>query len=185
MFTDESRFSLGPDDKRIRIRRKQGACNQPQNITEHHAFRDGSILVLTGISLGYRTDQHIFKRGSVTALRYRDEVLEPTVRLYAAAVGPNFVLMDDNAHPLRADIVNVYLESEGIADIACQHICPNLITLEIFGMFSAVLYLHVFHLQPLLLSWKLLYKKNGDCLILRRLTTQLKAWSEDVNFAYR
>ncbi|GFV88419.1 HTH_Tnp_Tc3_2 domain-containing protein [Trichonephila clavipes] len=39
MFTDESRFALEPDDKHIRIWRKQGTCNQPQNITEHHAFR--------------------------------------------------------------------------------------------------------------------------------------------------
>ncbi|GFU46596.1 transposable element Tcb1 transposase [Trichonephila clavipes] len=89
MFTHE------PDDKHIRIWRKQGTRNQPQNITEHHAFRGGIIMVWAGISLGYRTDLHIFKRGSVTAVRYRDEVLEPIVRLYAAAAGPIFVLMDD------------------------------------------------------------------------------------------
>ncbi|GFV57883.1 HTH_Tnp_Tc3_2 domain-containing protein [Trichonephila clavipes] len=56
MFTDESRFALEPDDKRIRIWRKQGTRNQPQNITEHHAFRGGSIMAWAGISLGYRTD---------------------------------------------------------------------------------------------------------------------------------
>ncbi|GFT05606.1 transposable element Tcb1 transposase [Trichonephila clavipes] len=59
MFTDESRFALEPDDKHIRIWRKQGTRNQPQNITEHHAFRGGSIMVWAGISLGYRTDLHI------------------------------------------------------------------------------------------------------------------------------
>ncbi|GFS52612.1 transposable element Tcb1 transposase [Trichonephila clavipes] len=118
MFTDESRFSLEPDDKRIRIWRKQGTRNQPQNITEHHAFRGRSIMVWAAISLGCRTDLHIFKRGSVTAVRYRDEVLEPIVRLYAAAVGPTFVLMDDNARPYRADIVDDYLENEGIERMA-------------------------------------------------------------------
>ncbi|GFT39331.1 transposable element Tcb1 transposase [Trichonephila clavipes] len=115
MFTDESRFALEPDDKCIRIWRKQGTRNQSQNITEHHAFRGGSIMVWVGNSLGYRTDLHIFKRGSVTAVRYRDEVLEHIVRLYAAAVGLTFVLMNDNARPHRADIVDDYLESEGIA----------------------------------------------------------------------
>ncbi|GFW84737.1 uncharacterized protein TNCV_1814671 [Trichonephila clavipes] len=45
MFTDESRFALEQDDKRIRIWRKQGTCNQPQNITKHHAFRGGSNMV--------------------------------------------------------------------------------------------------------------------------------------------
>ncbi|GFW16517.1 transposable element Tcb1 transposase [Trichonephila clavipes] len=86
MFTDESRFALEPDDKRIRIWRKQGTRNQPQNITEHHAFRGRSIMVWAEI-LGYRIDMHIFKRDSVTAVRYPDEVLEPIARLYAAVVG--------------------------------------------------------------------------------------------------
>ncbi|GFU03792.1 transposable element Tcb1 transposase [Trichonephila clavipes] len=72
-------------------------------------------MVWAGISLGYRTDLHIFKRGSVTIVRYQDEILEPIVRLYAAVVDTTFVLMDDNARPHRADIVEDYLESEGIA----------------------------------------------------------------------
>ncbi|GFX11418.1 transposable element Tcb1 transposase [Trichonephila clavipes] len=126
MFTDESRFALEPDDNRIRIWRKQGTRNQPQNITEHHAFRGGSLMVWAGISLGYRTDLRIFKRGSVTAIRYRDEVLEPMVRLYAAAVGPIFVLMDDNARPHRADIVDDYLGSELIARMAWPAYSPDL-----------------------------------------------------------
>ncbi|GFW87623.1 transposable element Tcb1 transposase [Trichonephila clavipes] len=50
--------------------------------------------------------------GSVTAVRYRDEVLEPIERFYAAAVGPTFVLKDDNARPHRGDIVDDYQESE-------------------------------------------------------------------------
>ncbi|GFT60858.1 transposable element Tcb1 transposase [Trichonephila clavipes] len=128
IFTDESRFALVSDDKRIRIWRKQGTRNQPQNITEHHAFRVGSIMAWAGISLGYRTDMHIFKRGSVTAVRY--EVLEPVVRLYAAAVGPTFVLMDDNARPHRADIVDIYLESEGIARMAWPAFSPDLNHIE-------------------------------------------------------
>ncbi|GFW46843.1 hypothetical protein TNCV_2981991 [Trichonephila clavipes] len=63
-----------------------------KNITEQHAFRCGSIIVWAGISLGYRTDLHIFKRGSVTAARYRDEVLE-TIRTSqpgASLVAPGF-----------------------------------------------------------------------------------------------
>ncbi|GFS99464.1 transposable element Tcb1 transposase [Trichonephila clavipes] len=126
MFTDESRFALKPDDKRIRIWRKQGTRNQPQNITEHHAFRGGSIMVCAGISLGYRTDLHIFKRDSVMAVRYRNGVLEPTMRLYAAAVGSTSILMDDNVRSHRADIVDDYLESEGIARMAWPAYSPDL-----------------------------------------------------------
>ncbi|GFU19367.1 transposable element Tcb1 transposase [Trichonephila clavipes] len=61
MFTDESRFALEPADKCKRIWCKQGTRSQPQNIIEHHAFRGGSLMVCAGISIGYRTDLHIFK----------------------------------------------------------------------------------------------------------------------------
>ncbi|GFV71368.1 transposable element Tcb1 transposase [Trichonephila clavipes] len=130
-----SRFALEPDDKHIRIWHKQGTCNQPQNITEHHAFRGESVMVWAGISLGIpcterERDMHIFKRGSVTAVRYRDEVLEPFVRLCTAAVCPTFVLMDDNARPHRADIVDDYLESEGIERMAWPAYSPDLNPIE-------------------------------------------------------
>ena len=75
-------------------------------------------MVWAGISLGYPSDLHIFKCDCVTAFRYLNEVLEPIVRLYAAADGPTFVLMDNNAHPYRDAIVDDYLESEGIARMA-------------------------------------------------------------------
>ncbi|GFW24289.1 transposable element Tcb1 transposase [Trichonephila clavipes] len=87
-------------------------------------------MVWAGISLGYRTDLHIFKRGSVTTVRNRYEVLESIVRLYAAAVGPTFVLMDDNARPHRADIVDDYLESEVIARMAWPAYSPDLNPIE-------------------------------------------------------
>ncbi|KFM63379.1 hypothetical protein X975_08812, partial [Stegodyphus mimosarum] len=70
MFTDESRFALEPDDKRIRLWRKQRTHNQSQNITEHHAFRGGSIMMWAGISLAYHTDMRTFKRGSLMVVRY-------------------------------------------------------------------------------------------------------------------
>ena len=69
-------------------------------------------MMWVGILLRYRTDLHIFKRGSMTAVRYRDEVLEPIVRLYAAVAGLTFVLMDDNARPHRDAIVGVSLPGE-------------------------------------------------------------------------
>ena len=104
MFIDESRFTVEPVEKRIRIWREQG----------------------------YHTDLHIFKRRSVTAVPYRDEVLEPIVILYAAAVGPTYVLMDDNARPHRAAIVYDYLESEGIARMAWPAYSPDLNPIENF-----------------------------------------------------
>ena len=52
------------------------------------------------------------------AVRYRDEVLEPFVRLCVAAVGPTFVLRDDNGLPHRVAIVNEYLENKRMVHMA-------------------------------------------------------------------
>ena len=65
MFTIESRFALKPHNNCVRVQREQDACNRPENITEHHIFRDGSIIVWTEISLGYRND--VYRRCSVKA----------------------------------------------------------------------------------------------------------------------
>ena len=37
------------------------------------------------------------KQGSVTAVQYQDEIVDPIVKLYAKAVDLSFVLTDDNA----------------------------------------------------------------------------------------
>ena len=105
-----------------------------------------------GVSLGYRTDLHIFKRCWVTTVRYRNDVLELTVRFYAAGVRYTFVLMDGNSRRHRATIVDVNLENERIVCMGGQYISLNLIPLKIFEMLLVVLYLHVSHFQTLLLS---------------------------------
>lgn len=70
-----------------------------------------------GVSSGFIEISHRsknFKHGSVTCSRYQDAVLDPAVRLYAAAFGTIFILLDDNARTLTAMILNDYLDSEGI-----------------------------------------------------------------------
>ena len=71
-----------------------------------------------------------FKRDPVTGVQYRDKVLEHIVRLYAAAVDNIFVLMDDDAPPNRAAIVDDYLESEGIARMSWPAYSPYLNSIE-------------------------------------------------------
>ena len=61
---------------------------------------------------------------------YWDEVLEPIVRLYTAAVGPTFVLMDDNARSHGATIIDDYLESEEIACMAWPAYSPDFNPIE-------------------------------------------------------
>ena len=47
-----------------------------------------------------KTDLYIIETGTLTAMRYCNEILDQFVRPYAGAIGQRFILMDDNAHPL-------------------------------------------------------------------------------------
>ena len=71
-------------------------------------------MVWAAMSLGGHTDLHVFHGGNVTGVRYRDEILNAYVRLYAAAIGNGFILMDDNARYHRAVLFEDYLKSQGL-----------------------------------------------------------------------
>ncbi|GFY01181.1 transposable element Tcb2 transposase [Trichonephila clavipes] len=86
LFSDESRFSVHPDNRRIFIWRDRG-------------------------------NLYIIRDGPLTARRYRDEILRPIVVPYAAAIGDDFILMDDNCRPPRAKLVEDFLFEEGIIRI--------------------------------------------------------------------
>uniref|UniRef100_A0A674C2S0 Transposase Tc1-like domain-containing protein n=1 Tax=Salmo trutta TaxID=8032 RepID=A0A674C2S0_SALTR len=111
LFTDESRFTLSTCD---RVWRHRGERSAACNILQHDRFGGGSVMVWGGISLGGRTALHVLARGSLTAIRYRDEILRPLVRPYAGAVGPGFLLMQDNARPHVAGVCQQFLQEEGI-----------------------------------------------------------------------
>ncbi|GFS51497.1 uncharacterized protein TNCV_549451 [Trichonephila clavipes] len=106
---DGFEFALQPDEKR--------GTRHTQLPREH--YRTSCIPRqknhgLGRILLGYRIDLHICRFDSVTVIRYLYEVPDSIVKMYSAAVYLSFVLMDDNACPQRAAIVNDFLESEGI-----------------------------------------------------------------------
>ena len=69
-------------------------------------------MVWGGISYDGCTDLYVIRNGSLTGVRYRDEILAPIVRPFAGAIGDDFILMDDNARPHRSRLVNQYLEQE-------------------------------------------------------------------------
>ncbi|GFU45779.1 transposable element Tcb2 transposase [Trichonephila clavipes] len=67
--------------------------------------------------------------GTVTGLRYRDEILDPYVRPYAAAIGNDFILINDIARPHRARIVEEYLEDHGLERMEWPARAPDLTSL--------------------------------------------------------
>ncbi|KFM66421.1 Transposable element Tc1 transposase, partial [Stegodyphus mimosarum] len=130
LFTDESRFSLTGDSKRVYIWRESGTRNDPSNIVERDRFGSGGVMVWGGIMIDGRTPLHVFSSGSVTGQIYRDEVLDPYVRLFRGAYGPDFLFMDDNARPHRANLVDEFLESEDIKRIPWPPNSPDLNPIE-------------------------------------------------------
>ncbi|UYV63374.1 hypothetical protein LAZ67_2003876, partial [Cordylochernes scorpioides] len=60
LFSDESRFSLNTDSRRVFIWREPGTRFNPSNIREIDSFGGGSLLVWAGISSSRRTPFHIF-----------------------------------------------------------------------------------------------------------------------------
>ena len=87
-------------------------------------------MVWGGISMQGKTDLLVMENGTMNAVRYRDEVLHPIVRPYAGAIGPDFILVDDNARPHRARIVNQYLQNEGIECLEWPARSPDLNPIE-------------------------------------------------------
>ncbi|GFX11598.1 transposable element Tcb2 transposase [Trichonephila clavipes] len=130
LFTDETRFTMESDSGRLLIWREQRTRYHQSNTVERHSYRGGGILVWAGILLGGHTDLHVFHGGTVTGLRYRDEILDPYVRPYAAAIGNDFILMNDNARPHRARIVEEYLEDHGLERMEWPARSPDLNPIE-------------------------------------------------------
>ena len=87
LFTDESRFALQSDSRRVYIWRESGTRFHSSLIRERATYGGGSVLVWGGISLGGRTELYVLPQGTLNAQRYRDDILEPIVRLHAAAIG--------------------------------------------------------------------------------------------------
>ncbi|GFV28658.1 transposable element Tcb1 transposase [Trichonephila clavipes] len=80
-----------------------------------------------GISIDGLTDLYIIRDGPLTARRYRDEILRPIVVPYvAAAIGDDFILMDDNCRPHRANLVEDFLFKERIVQMEWPMCSPDM-----------------------------------------------------------
>ncbi|GFW02336.1 transposable element Tcb2 transposase [Trichonephila clavipes] len=99
-----SRFSVHPDNRRICIWRDRGSRNNPASVNESVRFGGGGVLL--------------------------DEIVRPIVVPYAAAIGYDFILMDDNCSPHRANLVEDFLFEEGIVRMEWPACSPDMNPIE-------------------------------------------------------
>ncbi|GFS65708.1 transposable element Tcb2 transposase [Trichonephila clavipes] len=89
-----------------------------------------SVLVYGELSTDGRTYLYIIRDGPLTARQYRDEILRPIVVPYAAAIGDDFIFIDDNCRPHRANLVEDFLFEEGIVRIEWPACSPDMNPIE-------------------------------------------------------
>ncbi|GFU06787.1 DDE_3 domain-containing protein [Trichonephila clavipes] len=81
--------------------------------SQRHRYGGAGWLVWGGIILVSRAHLHV-QNVTMTGHMYRDVILEQHVRLFRGTMGAEFLFMDDNTCPHRADIVDECLQSEDI-----------------------------------------------------------------------
>ncbi|GFX21584.1 cubilin [Trichonephila clavipes] len=126
---NEDRFSLQSDSRRTLIWRAPGTRYQQENTIERHRYGGAGWLVWGGIILGSRTDLHV-QSVTMTGHIYRDVILEQHVRLFRGVMSADFLFMDGNVRPHRANFVDECLQSEDIARMDWPAYSPDLNPIE-------------------------------------------------------
>ncbi|GFT93296.1 transposable element Tcb1 transposase [Trichonephila clavipes] len=109
--------------------RAPGTRYYQENTIERHRYGGAGWLVWKGIILGSRTDLHV-QCVTMTGHIYRDVILAQHVRLFRGSMGAEFLFIDDNARPHRANIVDEYLQLEDITRMDCPADSPDLNPIE-------------------------------------------------------
>ncbi|UYV80607.1 hypothetical protein LAZ67_19000941 [Cordylochernes scorpioides] len=102
VFSDESRFCLSSDSRRVRVWRRRGEMSNPAAIVERFTVRQREIMVWGAIAYDSRSPL-LRIQGTMTAQRYVDDVLRPVTLPYLQGV-PNAFYQQDNARPHIARI---------------------------------------------------------------------------------
>ncbi|GFU59891.1 transposable element Tcb1 transposase [Trichonephila clavipes] len=116
MFPDETRISKQFNSRLNFIWREEGTSFRQKNIIEQHHLGGAGFLVFffgRGDNLDSRTNLHV-QIGTMSGQVHRDSIVEQHVSLLRDTMGAEFVFMDGNVRPPRANIVNECLQSEDI-----------------------------------------------------------------------
>ena len=175
LFTDEFRFCLDFTDSRLLVWRITKERFDELNVAEHDRYGKDSVMVWAGISVNGEKDFYAIENGTLTALRYCNEILDQFVRPYTGSIGQKIILMDDNYRPHRAHVTNAYLEHEEIVRMDWPARSLNLNPIE----HAWDILQHVISARPvqprtlqelndaLVAEWKLIPQNRIQTLIIR------------------
>ncbi|GFU96630.1 transposable element Tcb2 transposase [Trichonephila clavipes] len=105
--SDESRFVLGTDDKRVRVWRRLGERYNSPHTALRHTARTAGVMVWEAIAYDFRSTL-IVMRGTLTGQRYVDDILRPHVGPFLTGLpGANF--QQDNVRTHTARVAQDFL----------------------------------------------------------------------------
>ena len=126
-FSDESRFLLQKRDGRIRVYRRRNERFSSSCVQEVDSFDGGSVMMWEAISNDRKTDLvHVLR--NLTAVRYRDEILQP--HLMHVIDRQRELFQQDNARPHTARVAMDYLEQNNIYVLPWPSKSPDLNPIE-------------------------------------------------------
>lgn len=129
LFSDESRYTISFNDGRLRVWRRVGERFIDATVLQHNRHGGGSVMVWGGFSLHHRTPLHRVQ-GNLTGVAYRDDILRPIAVPALQAMGPGSILLDDNAPPHRARVVQNFLQQQQVVRMDWPSQSPDLNPIE-------------------------------------------------------
>lgn len=129
LFTDESRFNLYHADGRVRVYRRRGERLAGACVQQVHPFGGGSVMVWGGICGEQKTDLVILHQ-TLTAQRYRDQVLQPVVIPFMQRQRQGLLFQQDNARPHTARLTMDFLNRQNIQLLPWPSRSPDLSPIE-------------------------------------------------------
>lgn len=100
VFSDESKYSMASDDGRVRVWRLPGQRLNPAFFVERHTSPTAGVMVWGAIAYDSRSPLVVI-RGTITAQRYVQDILQPHVLPLMAGL-PGAIFQQDNARPHTA-----------------------------------------------------------------------------------
>jgi len=123
------RFALCFSDGRFRVYRRRRKCFTDQCVYVSDRFGGESVMVWAGIFHGGRTQLKIVQ-GTLDAVKYRDDILDPTVLSFLQQRNVDHVFQHDNARCHVARVCQDFLNQNPIRVLPWPALSPDLSPIE-------------------------------------------------------